>query len=157
MCSGSYTVCPALRGDAYMRGMHAEFEGANAGKPACTYSPLSLLKESESLSKAERLPSSTGMGPACRRRDKQVGGQKHTNTAVSPPDHTSCLPTHWPVSSTSIVAHHTQLPRHFLDLSPYRSHPDEAEPREMRRMHTHTHTHTPVSYTHLTLPTICSV
>ena len=131
---------PALRGDAYMRGMHAEFGGANAGKPACTYSPLSLLELRSCSTKAERLPSSAGMGPARRRRDKQVGWQKHTNTAVSPRDHTSCLPTCWPVSSTSIVAHRTQLPRHFPDLSPYRSHPDEAEPREMGRIHTHTHT-----------------
>ena len=123
-----------------MRGMHAEFEGANAGKPACTYSPLGYSEYRTRHFKAERIPSSAGMGPACRRRDKQVGGQTHTIPAVSPRDHTSCLPTCWPVRSASIVAHHTQLPRHFPDLLPYRSHPHEAAPNEMGRINTHTRT-----------------
>ena len=142
MCSGFQTVCPALRKDAYMQGTHAELKKANAGKTACSYSPLRELKERPSSAKVERLPSSAGMGPACRRRDKQqVGEHKHANPAVSPTDHTSCLPTRWPVCSTSIVAHHTQLPRHFPDLLPYRSHPHEAAPNEMGRINTHTHAH----------------
>ena len=139
VCSGFQTVCPALRKDAYMQGTHAELKKANAGKTACSYSPLSWFALRYSLTKAERLPSSAGMGPACRRRDKQVGEQKHANPAVTPPPgHTSCLPTRRPVSSTSIVAHHTQLPRHFPDLLPYRSHLREAAPNEMGRIHTDT-------------------
>ena len=128
--------------NSYMRGNHGEVDRASAGKPACSYSPLSSLPERRSSAKVERLPSSAGMGPACRQRDKQqVGEQKHANPAViPPPGHTSCLPTRWPVSSTSIVAHHTQLPRHFPDLLPYRSHSRQAAPNEMGRINTHTHT-----------------
>ena len=126
--------------NSYMRGNHGEVDRASAGKPACSYSPFSWLRKRISFTKAGRLPSSAGMGPACRRRDKQVGEQKHANPAVSPPDHTSCLPTCQPVCSTSIVAHHTRLPRHFPDLLPYRSHPREAAPNDMRRIHTHTRT-----------------
>ena len=111
-------MCPALRKDAYMQGTHAELKKANAGKTACSYSPLSWLEQRQSFTKAERLPSSAGMGPACRRRDKQVGEQKHANPAVSPPDHTSCLPTRWPVCSTSIVAHHTRLLATFPTCCP---------------------------------------
>ena len=140
LCVPASRQC-VLAVNSYMRGNHGEVDRASAGKPACSYSPLSSLTERSSFTKAGRLPSSAGMGPACRRRDKQqVGEQRHTNPAVSPPNHTSCLPTRWPVSSTSIVAHHTQLPRHFPDLLPYRSHPREAAPEEMTRRHTDTRT-----------------
>ena len=147
MCVPASRQC-VLAVNSYMRGNHGEVDRASAGKPACSYSPLSLFQWRLSFTKAGRPPSSAGMGPACRRRDKQVGGQTHTNPAVSPRDHTSCLPTCWPVGSTSIVAHHTQLPRHFPDLWPYKAHPLEAAPEEMRRIHTDTNKCTCVRYPH---------
>ena len=119
----------------------------NAGKTACSFSPLSWFDSRFSFAKVGRLPSSAGMGPACRQRDKQIGEQKHANPAVSPsPDHTLYLPTCRPVCSTSVVAHHTQLPRHFPDLLPYRSHRHEAAPNEMGRIHTDTNKCTCVRY-----------